>query len=201
MFDFEFIVTLIALVLATILAIAGGALGRRLSGGLIAKVLPFKVGTQVGRMCDALLVGTCFVPLVLLLDLPWWSAGLISLHIMVIAVLQNFPKGPPDADGKRGSIMIPETLGHVAGISLWNGILPMVPSMVAVYALGDPPSVLVLLVAGALHGPAYWLATLWQPRWRWADILNRDGILEKPPLAEFYVGGLRGLAFSATLLI
>jgi hypothetical protein len=200
MFDTQFVQgALVAL--ATLLAVAGGALGRRLSGGLIAKVLPFRVGTQVGRLCDALLVGLCFIPLVLLLGHPWWAAGLIAAQIMLIDMLQGFPLGPPDTEGKRGSIMVPETLRHVVLVSAMNGLVPLLPSMVLIYSLDDPLSAMMLLAAGLLHGPAYWAATLRQPRWRWCDILNRDGILEKPPLAELYVGGIRSLAFALTILI
>lgn len=190
--------TLISFILI-LLATAGGAAGRRLAGGWIAKWLPFRVGTQTGRAVHGVMAAITLAPLAFWTGHPWGAIPLIAIAILLGDMLQGFPLGAPDANGKRGSIMVPTTWQHVAMISLLNGALGLLPMGLALVIAGVPPWWLV--IAAALHGPAYWLATLWLPRWRWVGILNKDKILEAPPLAELYVGGLRSLGIALTLAV
>lgn len=158
-------------------AILACAMARRHAGGL----LPLGLGTQGNRMSAALLVGA--VVFALSGEL-WWGLGAAPLAFAGYAA--GFPPGG----------MVPRSLEHVGGISQQHGWAALGPVALAAAALGLawwPP-----VLAALLAGPCYWLATLWQPRCRLLG-LNPHGLPDPPPLAEFYFGGLQGLALYAAM--
>lgn len=172
-----------------ILAMIANAFGRRFAGGLLGQWLGNIGGTQVARLAQAVIAGGAVAALA---PAAWW--GLVAIPAVWAGATLGF--------GRQG--MIPRGLGDVIDLSLVHG-LPSVAPVGAVlaalhlwhggWALEPLWAFLAVAVAGLARGPAYWLATLWQPC---APVLglNRDGIPDPPPLAEFYSGALLGLGLA-----
>jgi len=178
------------LVAALACAVVANAMGRRLSGGLIGEVLP-NMGTQFGRGVQAMIAGWT----VYFLTFDFTAFGVFATT-MVGAMISGYPRRPASEDPKRGTRMVPITFGHVVGITAHNGVLGVGP--VALFAALTGQVWWWLAIAALMRGPLYWAATLWQPRWRALGVLNKDGVLETPPLAELYVGAAYGAALVLT---
>ena len=167
------------------MAVIANAFGRRFAGGLLGQWFGNIGGTQVARLAQAVIAGATVAALA---PAAWW--GLVVIPAVWAGATLGF--------GRAG--MIPRGLGDVIDLSLVHGLASVAPVGAALAVLhlwhggwGWTALGAFLAVAGAglARGPAYWLATLWQPCVP-ALGLNRDGVPDPPPLAEFYSGALLG---------
>lgn len=168
-------------------AIVANAFGRRFAGGLLGQWLrPYGVrfGTQTARVVQAGIVGATVAGVA---PVAWWGAP-----VAVAAWI-----GATGGFGAAG--MVPKTLRDVIELSVVHGGLATLPLAAAFFLCAWPQGYIAaafLLCAGLLRGPAYWLATVWQPHVP-ALGLNPDGLPDPPALAEFYSGALLGAALVA----
>lgn len=163
-----------------VMAIIANAFGRRFAGGLLGHWFGNIGGSHVGRLAMGAIAGatvTAFAPV-------WWW-GLVAVPAVFLGATLGFPRCG----------MVPKSAADVGAIAVRHGLLAVLPLAVALGVLAGPLSVLPVVIAGLLRGPAYWLATLWQPHIP-ALGLNPDGIPDPPALAEFYAGGLLGLGIA-----
>jgi len=169
----------------TILAIIANAFGRRIAGGLLQQWVGPIGGSHVGRLVMGAIAGatvTAFAPV-------WWW-GLAAIPAVWAGSTFGFPRCG----------MVPKNAFDVGALAVRHGLLAVLPLAVLLGALAGPVAALPVVVAGLLRGPCYWLATLWQP---YVPVLglNPDGLPDPPAIAEFYSGGLLGLAIVVALVV
>jgi len=200
------IYALFALV-AAVVVIANG-FGRRFAGGLLSQWIGPIGGTQVARLAQAAIVGGS----VLVLGAPWpWALGAVPLAFA--GATWGFPRylwHPPfirfkrlDDRKKNESVMEARSFIDTIGLSV-NGVVACAPLAAAAWWVGLP--VWPLVLAGIARGPAWWLAWIACPRWRW---LGTEKWVEQPiarwvlmptALAEFYSGAALGAGLIATMI-
>jgi hypothetical protein len=175
--------------------------GRRFAGGLLSQWVGPIGGTQVARVCQALIVG-----LSVLVMSGLWEWALAAVLLAWVGATWGFPEfnlRPPFVHFEE-SRMEARNLLDTIGLSL-NGVVACAPLALGAWWVGLSPW--FLLMAGVARGPAWWLAALVCPRWRW---LGTEKWVEKPvarwvlmptALAEFYSGMALGLGIVLTLVL
>jgi hypothetical protein len=166
--------------LALFLCALAGALARRIAGGVFPNV---PGGTLVARAAGALLLAGAL----------WALAPATPLAVIAWVPLLFFAGM---AAGFPVGGMVPRNASHVGGISQQHGWALIGP--LALWAAHNDLTWWPLVLAAAVTGPLYWLATLWQPNIRWLRF-NRDGLPDPPAWAEVPVGAAMGLGLGLAL--
>ena len=175
-------------------AVVANAFGRRFGGGLLGQWLGDIGGTQVARLAQAAMAGGTVAALA-----PVWWWGLAVVPAVWLGATMGF--------GRAG--VVPRGLGDVIDLAVVHGLVSVAPLALTLGGLhwwrggmtwAPVLAALVVLGAGLLRGPAYWLATLWQPHAP-ALGLNRDGIPDPPAWGEFLSGGLLGAGMFLALAV
>lgn len=201
---------MLALQLVTCAAL--GALGRRVSGGWIEDQFGSTMGgTGVVRVLYGLLLAVAVVLTLMLerLALPNASDIILAAGTVLLTFAGStagFPRAYIRWFGRvpvlwlnfdpKVSCMAPVNLVETVGLSI-SGLAATVPLAFGALMLGLPWWWIVL--AGLSRGATFWLATLWLPYWRWAGVLNRDGIREPTAMNEIYAGATLGMAVAFTV--
>jgi hypothetical protein len=162
-----------------LLAALAGALARRIAGGVVA----IPGGTLVARTAGGFLLAAVLWALA-----PGTPFGVILWlpGLFFVGMASGFPPGG----------MVPTNAGHVGGISQQHGWALIGP--LALWAAAYGMTWWPLVLAAAVVGPIYWLATLWQPTIPWVGF-NRDGLPDPPAWAEPFVGAAMGLGLGVAL--
>ncbi|CAB4137742.1 hypothetical protein UFOVP326_68 [uncultured Caudovirales phage] len=206
--------------LGLVVAIAANAMGRRFAGGLLGQWFGNIGGTQVARASQAVIAGATVLGAVAWASYagvegpPAWWALPVAVAVFVGATI---------GFGRQG--MIPRGFGDALDLAIVHGAASLAPLAVVMVGLvvfrdlaplaaSDPPALvlllagllavgeafgvaLVLLVAGLVRGPIYWLATLWTPHIPALGLINlraEGGPIDPPPWAEFWSGATLGAA-------
>lgn len=188
------------LLIAAVVVIANG-FGRRFAGGLLSQWVGPIGGTHVARAIQAAIVGTS----VFLLG-GRWEWALAAVPLTFAGATWGFPGyslRPPFIDFRVSRM---EARGWIDTIGLaLNGFVACAPLAAGAWWVGLP--VWPLLLAGLARGPAWWLAWIACPRWRW---LGTEKWVEQPiarwvlmptALAEAYAGAALGLGLVLTLTL
>ena len=171
-----------------ITAVIANAFGRRFAGGLLGQWFGWIGGSQVGRLAQAVVVGGTVATLA-----PVWWWGLAAVPLSLAGAIWGFPtitRRWPFINLR--SNMVPKNWLEVLSLSI-NGVIACAPLALGAWWISG--GWWWLLAAGLVRGPAYWLATFWQPRILMLGLIPGD----PPPSAEFYVGGALGLGLFAAL--
>lgn len=206
--------------LGLVVAIAANAMGRRFAGGLLGQWFGNIGGTQVARASQAVIAGATVLGAVAWASYagvegpPAWWALPVALAVFFGATM---------GFGRQG--MIPRGLGDALDLAMVHGVASLAP-LAAVMAglvlhrdllpvlVAEPPPVVLLLagllavakafgvalllvLAGFVRGPIYWLATLWTPHIPALGLINlraEGGPIDPPPWAEFWSGATLGAA-------
>lgn len=162
-----------------LLCALAGALARRIAGGVVA----IPGGTLVARALAAFGLGAA-----LWWVAPWTPPAVIAWVpvLFFLGMASGFPPGG----------MVPRSAGHVGGISQQHGWALIGP--LALWAAVHGMTWWPLVLAAAMVGPIYWLATLWQPTVP-ALGFNKGGLPDPPAWAEPWVGAGMGLGLGLAL--
>jgi hypothetical protein len=166
--------------IALILCAIAGALARRIAGGVFPR---FPGGSLAARATAGLALGGvlwALAPATPLVVLAWVPT------LFFAGMAAGFPVGG----------MVPTSASHVGGISQQHGWALLGP--LGLWAAHFDMTWWPLVLAAAVTGPIYWLATLWQPTIPRLGF-NRDGLPDPPAWAEPFVGAGMGLGLGIAL--